>query len=456
MYAGDPASSAPSTTQLGGTQDSNVTCSSTRDYWNEGGADYTRRRHAVRDEGGRREDDRDGPAAGLPGRGLFRRSTRTRGVESCSADSMGGGCRSECPTSIRTSARDVFIDEATGSGARQSTTARATATSNGLTVWDNSSAPSRAGRPRRGSACGSRSAAATSTDLRRAACRVLRRGRLRTGCCTSRGWSMAGQRRAAEPAARAQRHALRRLVRRPVLLTTTSALHDRRQRRWSTSGRRSGRRARRQAHGGDRRRARYPLTSDAATGRWVSTGDEPRSRSTPGRPGCRSSCDWEETKGTGDDRQQAESCKLNGNKCVGTFGSSTRTLRRSEARSGADQARAALGRAARPGANSFELRPADTRNLVVRIARQGEPQTTRRRERPARRTARHGGSQNQSLDCDPDFRTCGTRSLRVRPEVREQHGQHLSGDRLGAVGDRPALELRGVQTGEPTARWSRG
>ena len=234
-YAGDPASSAPYNTQIGRRSDSNV------HVLDQLGATTGTRAAPDDTDGGppcaARMVDVKITETDLPW--YFRLATvpainAHARVEVQGLLSDGAArCRSACPTSTRTSR------------APSSSTSRP-APMLALDAADEDRHVERADRlgQRRGAAsvpisasrigvrvalgggtsttCGGRSSSATTSAAR-------------TGLLHVRGWSSARQRRAAEPAARAQRHALRRLVPRPVLLHGHELVHVRRAAPMSTS-----------------------------------------------------------------------------------------------------------------------------------------------------------------------------------------------------------------------------
>jgi Flp pilus assembly protein TadG len=141
-----------------------------------------------------------------------------------------------------------------------------------------------------------------------------------------------------------------------------------------------------------------PLTFDAATGAWsVATGFP----LAPGAGPVNVTLDWEETKGT----QNGNTCSTsNGNKCKGTFGAVQRAFGASDTRSGPVQV-AQVWEDGVQWANSVERCSAAqttcTHNMVVRIGVKGNLQNASSVNDPIVSLRVVGGSQNQSLDCDP-------------------------------------------------------
>ena len=92
-------------------------------------------------------------------------------------------------------------------------------------------------------------------------------------------------------------------------------------------------------------------------------------------------------------------CKTNGNKCFGSFGTVQRTFSAVTARSGPVKAVEVLEGGV-GGANSFEL--GTTHDLVVRIGVAGNLEVAQSVSDPVV-LLRVTGSQNQSVDCDPNL-----------------------------------------------------
>jgi Flp pilus assembly protein TadG len=141
-----------------------------------------------------------------------------------------------------------------------------------------------------------------------------------------------------------------------------------------------------------------PLTFDATTGRWSAATGLPLAA---GAGPVNVTLDWEETKGT----QNGNSCSTsNGNKCKGTFGAVQRAFGASDTRSGPVQV-AQVWEDGVQWANSVErcstAQTSCTHNMVVRIGVKGNLQNASSVDDPVVALRVVGGSQNQSLDCDP-------------------------------------------------------
>jgi hypothetical protein len=148
----------------------------------------------------------------------------------------------------------------------------------------------------------------------------------------------------------------------------------------------------------------YPLTYDATTKVWQSALTIP----VPAAAGPVSvTLDWEETKGTLTSKGSpgGNNCGTGGgNKCKGTFGVVQRTFAAADNRSGPIKA-ATISESGLIGANSLErcsaVQTSCTHDLVVRIGVKGNLQNAASVNDPVVAMRVVGGSQNQSLDCDP-------------------------------------------------------
>jgi Flp pilus assembly protein TadG len=143
----------------------------------------------------------------------------------------------------------------------------------------------------------------------------------------------------------------------------------------------------------------YPLTFDAASGTWQSSATIPIAAQAGPVP---VELKWEETAGT----QGGNTCTTTGgNNCKGTFGTVQRSFSASASRSGPIK----LVEVEENGAawsNSFErcsaVQTSCTRDLVVRIGVEGSLKDAQSVNDPVVSLRVVGGSQNQSLDCDPN------------------------------------------------------
>lgn len=143
----------------------------------------------------------------------------------------------------------------------------------------------------------------------------------------------------------------------------------------------------------------YPMTYSATSGDWTTATTIPVA---PGSGPVPVNLKWEETAGT----VAGNTCKTgNGNKCTGSFGTLQRGFSASEARSGPIKL-AQIWENGSFWANSFErcspVQTSCTHNLVVKIGVAGTLQDAQGVNDPVVSLRVTGGSQNQSLDCDPD------------------------------------------------------
>ena len=140
----------------------------------------------------------------------------------------------------------------------------------------------------------------------------------------------------------------------------------------------------------------HPLTYIAATGRWQSTGNNFFSIGSGVGP-VPVQLTWAETIGT----VGGQTCKNGGNNpCQGSFGTVQRTFSATDPRSGPIKL-AQVWEGGSFWANSFQT--GSTHNLVVKIGVLPNLQNARDVNDPIVTLRVVGGSQNQSLDCDPNY-----------------------------------------------------
>jgi hypothetical protein len=143
----------------------------------------------------------------------------------------------------------------------------------------------------------------------------------------------------------------------------------------------------------------YPLTYDATAKRWSSAATIAVS---PAAGPIDVSLDWAETNGT----LNGNSCSTSGgNKCKGSFGTVQRAFAAADARSGPIQA-AEVWENGVQWANALErcssVQTSCTHDLTVRIGVKGNLANAASVNDPVVALRVIGGSQNQSLDCDPN------------------------------------------------------
>ncbi|HZB76050.1 MAG TPA: pilus assembly protein TadG-related protein [Solirubrobacteraceae bacterium] len=143
----------------------------------------------------------------------------------------------------------------------------------------------------------------------------------------------------------------------------------------------------------------YALSYDTVTGVWSSALTIPVDPAGDPLP---VELEWAETIGT----LHGNTCSTGGgNKCDGTFGVVQRTFAASHERSGPIKA-VTVSESGLIGANSLErcsaVQTSCTHDLVVRIGVKGSLQNAADASDPIVELRVAGGSQNQSLDCDPN------------------------------------------------------
>jgi hypothetical protein len=150
----------------------------------------------------------------------------------------------------------------------------------------------------------------------------------------------------------------------------------------------------------------YPLTYQSGSGLWESAATIPIPPNAGPLP---VELKWEETIGHVTIANKLETCKTgNGNKCNGTFGTVQRTLSATAADSGPIKL-AQIWENGSFWANSFErcssVQTSCTHNLVVKIGIAGNLANDSAASDPPVSLRVVGGSQNQTIDCDPDQST---------------------------------------------------
>jgi hypothetical protein len=394
QYAGDPTHDAPYNLQVAPTDQENVhMLINSSQFWNEGGTNYS--------DGGSpcnsmtvdvkmTEADLPWffgldfvPAINARARVQLERLTRMRG-----ALPLG------VPDPSPSIARAFFVDEGscTNSGCRviASTPLTRTGSANGLSIWDNSAAPLSV--PIDASRIGVRialgGASSTTCGGLMVECYDLSSSQ---GIVAVRGWSSSGSGAQPNPP-----------LARDVKLFTGSCDDPYFAAPASTCtigvratvdfGSLSTDAAKLSAVVGG---TTYPLEYEAATGTWVS----PATAMIPVPPAAGRvpvELTWEETTGT----VSGNACTATGaNRCKGTFGVVHGAFTASEAFSGPIKV-AQVWESGAFWANSFEI--GTTHSLVVRIGFAGSLQNAASVNDPLV-ALRVAGSQNQSVDCDPNL-----------------------------------------------------
>lgn len=187
-----------------------------------------------------------------------------------------------------------------------------------------------------------------------------------------------------------------------------------------------------------------PLTYNAGTRQWESTGTNffpvnPQAGPLPVTLG------WEETSGT----QGGNPCKVSGgNKCTGTFGTQQRTFSASNGASGPIK----LAQVSEGGTfwvNSLQRGTAH--NLVVKIGISASLGNASSVSDPVVSLRVVGGSQNQSLDCDPSIsRLADELAQGCAPLYMKNTGTACPGSPTALWGSAQPWPCVAVQTGSAT------
>ena len=390
-YAGDPTQVTRFNQQVPPTADANIhVLINSTDFWNNGGVDYS--------DGGppcaAKMVDVKITESNLPfffglGAHFVPAINAHARVEIQALNTGGGALPVGVPDVNPTSARAWFVNEATGE-VLASTPLTNGAPAGGLSIWDNSASPVPV--PISGARIGVRVAfgGGTSTtcgDLL-VQCYDLTSG---NGIVHARGWSSAGSGAQPNPP----------LARSVTLFPGTCTDPYFSAGAACTIGVRAD-----VDFGGDPALVgakleatvggtTHPLTYSAATGLWESTGANFFTLAGAGPVNV--ALDWEETIGT----VGSDTCKTTGgNKCKGTFGVVQRSFIATEARSGPIKL-VQIWDGGGFWANSFQQ--GTTQNLVVKIGIVANLANAQSESDPVVSLRVIGGSQNQSLDCDPNY-----------------------------------------------------
>jgi len=392
-YAGDQAAGAPYNLQIPPTDQSNVhVLVNSLNYWNEGGTDYS--------DGGppcaARMVDVKITEANLPwffGLDVVPAINAHARVVIQALHRARGALPVAVPDIDPRVARAYFVDESSGAVIGSAPLAKV-GTSGGLAIWDNAGAPLSV--PISSSQIGVRialgGASSTTCGGYLVECYDLESS---NGIVYVRGWSSSGSAVPPNPP-----------IARDVSLFTGSCpdAYFNSQASSCTIGVSAGvdfggvplgpTTIVRAVVGGVEKQLVY----DSASGRFVSSASNSSFFTVNPNAGPLSvELKWEVTQ-TGV-TIQGNDCKPNGNKCKGTFGTVQRTFSASMARSGPVEV-AQIWEGGVGGANSFET--GTTHDLVVRIGIQGNLEVAQSVSDPVV-LLRVTGSQNQSVDCDPDL-----------------------------------------------------
>jgi len=194
-----------------------------------------------------------------------------------------------------------------------------------------------------------------------------------------------------------------------------------------------------------------PLTWDAVAQRWQTTGSANFLNVASGAGPLPVTLDWEEHVGT----VNGQACRNGGsNPCKGSFGTVQRVFSAASARSGPVQ----LAQVWQNGlfwANSFEQ--GTTQNLVVKIGVTPNLQNAKSVNDPIVTLRVVGGSQNQSLDCDPNYSNLYQElAFGCRPAYRPNDGTACPGTASALWATAEPWNCVAVQTGSATNQVPRG
>jgi len=393
-YAGDPAAPAPYNPQVSNQANVHVLVNSTS-YWNQGGTDYS--------DGGApcsakmvdlKLTEADLPLffGLIPGLSVVPAINAHARVAIQALSYASGSLPIAVPDVDPTRAKATFINEATGE-VLATTPLSNTGVANGLSIWDNSAAPLSV--PVSSSQIGVRitlsGGASTTCGDPLVDCYDAGSS---NGLVYVRGWSSAGSGAQPNPPVARDVTLVPGTCADPYFSSASStcsigvsAVVD-----FGPLGHIPVGGAVSAVVGG----VTHPLQYVAADGRWESTGNNFFSVN-PGVGPLPVELKWEETAGTVGEQV----CLPQGNKsCKGSFGTVQRTFSASEPRSGPIKL-AQVWEGGSFWANSFQT--GSTHDLVVKVGLVPTLQNAQDVNDPIVTLRVVGGSQNQSLDCDPDY-----------------------------------------------------
>lgn len=392
-YAGDPTQPVRYNRQVPHTEDGNIhVLINSTEFWNDGGFDYS--------DGGppcaAKMVDVKITESNLPfffglGANFVPAINAHARVEIQALNTAAGALPVGVPDVNPTTARAWFINESTGA-VLASTPLTNSAPAGGLSIWDNSAAP--VSVPVTGANIGVRVAfsGGTSTTCGDLLVECYDLGSA-NGILYARGWSSAGSGAQPNPPLARSVTLFPGTCTDPYFSTASSACTIGVRAEVGFGGDPTLVGAKVEATVGG---ATNPLTYDAATGLWESTGANFFTIN-PGAGPATVTLKWEETIGT----VNGETCKTGGgNKCTGSFGVVQRVFSATEARSGPVKL-AQIWESGSFWANSFEQ--GTTHDLVVKIGIVANLANAQSVSDPIVALRVIGGSQNQSLDCDPNL-----------------------------------------------------
>jgi hypothetical protein len=400
-YAGDPTGASPYNLQVAPTDQSNIhVLVNSGSYWNEGGTDYS--------DGGppcaARMVDVKITEANLPwffGLNVVPAINAHARVVIQALHRARGALPVAVPDIDPKVARAYFIDESNGT-VLGSTSLTKTGTGGGLAIWDNAAAPLSV--PISASRIGVRIAlgGGTSTDCDGylVNCYDLESS---NGIVFARGWSTSGSAAPPNPPIARSVNLFPGSCPDPYFTAEDTACSIGVAATVDFGGTSTSQVKVSAVVGGVERQLEY----DPATDRWLSTATGSSFFTVnPGVGPVPVELKWEVNAPV---TIGGNNCTTTGgNKCKGTFGTVQRVFAGVMDRSGPIKV-AEIWEGGAAGANSFEL--GTTHDLVVRIAIQGNLEVAQSVSDPVV-LLRVTGSQNQSVDCDPDLPN-------LRDEIRE-------------------------------------
>ena len=393
-YAGDPNSGSPYNLQVAPTDQSNVhVLLNSAVYWNEGGTNYS--------DGGppcsARFVDMKITEATLPwffGLGVVPAINAHARVEIQALHRARGALPVAVPDIDPKVGRAFFINEANGAVLASAPLTKS-GFSNGLAVWDNGAAP--VSLPVSASNIGVRIAlgGGSSTTCGGALVQCYDLGSA-NGVLFVRGWSASGSAAPPNPPLARSVNLFPGTCSDPYFVSSTVACSVGVAATVDFGGTDVTKVKVSAVLGGVEKQLQY----DAGSGRWISTSAGASFFSVSPNAGPRPvELKWE-VNATGVTIGGNNCNATGGNKCKGTFGTVQRAFSALVDRSGPIEL-AQVWEGGAGWANSFQT--GTTHNLVVKIGIQGNLEEAQSVSDPVVLLRVTGGSQNQSIDCDPDL-----------------------------------------------------
>lgn len=448
QYAGDPGAAGSYNRQVSNQSNVHVLVNSTS-YWNQGGADYS--------DGGppcsAKMVDLKLTEANLPlffglipGLSVVPAINARARVQIQQLSYAEGSLPIAVPDVDPTRAKATFINEATGA-VLATTLLSNTGTANGLSIWDNVAAPISV--PVNTSQIGVRItlSGSASTTCGDPLVNCYDAGSS-NGIVYVRGWSSAGSGAQPNPPLARDVSLVPGSCSDPYFSSASSscsigvsAVVD-----FGPLGHTPVGGTVRAVVGGVSR----PLTYNAGNGRWESTGNNFFSIGSGVGP-VPVEVTWAETIGT----VGGQACRNGGNNpCQGTFGTVQRTYSASEPSSGPIKL-AQVWEGGSFWANSFQT--GSSHNLVVKIGLTPNLQNARDVNDPIVALRVAGGSQNQSLDCDPNYSNLYQElAFGCRPKYIPNTGTPCPSTASALWGTAEPWPCVAIQTGSATNQVPRG